>query len=139
MPKKTQPRVGKKVAKTAAPYAKKKTGKQAKPASKKVTKNEQAKSVLFEKKPRNFGIGNDIQPKRDLTRFVKWPKYIRLQRQKRVLLQRLKVPPSINQFSRTLDKATAKQLFHLMDKYKPETRSEKKRTSCYKSKRNCFS
>jgi len=39
----------KKVAKTAAPYAKKKTGKQAKPASKKVTKNEQAKSVLFEK------------------------------------------------------------------------------------------
>jgi len=81
---------------------------------------------FLKKKPRNFGIGNDIQPKRDLTRFVKWPKYIRLQRQKRVLLQRLKVPPSINQFSRTLDKATAKQLFHFLDKYQPETRSEKK-------------
>jgi hypothetical protein len=35
---------------------------------------------LFEKRPKNFGIGQDIQPKRDLTRFVKWPRYIRLQR-----------------------------------------------------------
>ena len=25
---------------------------------------------LFEKRPRNFGIGQDIQPKRDLSRFV---------------------------------------------------------------------
>ncbi|CAH1764181.1 13308_t:CDS:2, partial [Entrophospora sp. SA101] len=40
-----------------------------------------AKNPLFEKRPRNFGIGQDIQPKRDLTRFVKWPEYIRLQRQ----------------------------------------------------------
>lgn len=38
------------------------------------------KSPLFEKNPRNFRIGGDIQPKRDLTRFVKWPKYIRIQR-----------------------------------------------------------
>ena len=29
---------------------------------------------LFEKRPKNFGIGQDIQPKRDLSRFVKWPK-----------------------------------------------------------------
>ena len=49
------------------------------------------KSLLIEKKPRNFNIGNDIQPRRDLTRYVKWPKYIDLQRKKRVLLQRLKV------------------------------------------------
>jgi large subunit ribosomal protein L7Ae len=61
---------------------------------------------LIEKRPRNFGIGGNIQPKRDLTRFVKWPKYIRLQRQKQVLYQRLKVPPSINQFTQTLDKQT---------------------------------
>lgn len=57
------------------------------------------KTSLFEKNPRNFRIGGDIQPKRDLTRFVKWPKYIRIQRQKRILLTRLKVPPVINQFS----------------------------------------
>jgi len=57
-----------------------------------------AKSSLFSKSPRNFRIGGDIQPKRNLTRFVKWPKYIRIQRQKRILMQRLKVPPTINQF-----------------------------------------
>merc|ERR1712198_68919 len=34
---------------------------------------------LFEKRTRNFGIGQDIQPTRDLSRFVRWPKYIRLQ------------------------------------------------------------
>lgn len=58
----------------------------------------QNKSPLFEKNPRNFRIGGDIQPKRDLTRFVKWPKYIRIQRQKRILLQRLKMPPALAQF-----------------------------------------
>jgi large subunit ribosomal protein L7Ae len=61
-----------------------------------------------------------------LTRFVKWPKYIKLQRQRRVLLHRLKVPPTINQFTKTLDKNTAKQLFKLLDKYAPETRKAKK-------------
>ena len=59
---------------------------------------------LFEKRPKNFGIGGDIQPKRDLTRFVKWPRYVRVQRQRSILLKRLKVPPVINQFTRTLDK-----------------------------------
>lgn len=49
-------------------------------------------------------VGQDIQPKRDLTRFVRWPKYIRLQREKAVLQKRLKIPPTINQFNQTLDK-----------------------------------
>jgi large subunit ribosomal protein L7Ae len=94
-------------------------------ASKKV---EVKKTVnpLFEKRPKNFGIGQDIQPKRDLSRFVRWPKYIRLQRQKAILLQRLKVPPPINQFTQTLDRQTATQLFRLVDKYRPESKQEKK-------------
>ena len=71
---------GKKVA--AAPLAVQK------PEAKRVV------NPLLEKRPRNFGIGQDIQPQRDLSRFVKWPKYIRLQRQKVVLQTRLKVPPS---------------------------------------------
>lgn len=50
------------------------------------------RNPLFEKTPRNYRLGGDIQPSRDLTRFVKWPKYIRLQRQKRIMLMRLKVP-----------------------------------------------
>ncbi|TFK47441.1 ribosomal protein L4 [Heliocybe sulcata] len=84
------------------------------------------KNPLFEARPKNFGIGQDIQPKKDLTRFVKWPEYVRLQRQKVILNQRLKVPPAIAQFSHTLDKNTATQLFKLLNKYRPETKQEKK-------------
>ena len=54
--------------------------------------------------------GQDIQPKRDLSRFVKWPKYVRLQRQRAVLIQRLKVPPPINQFNQALDRQTGMYL-----------------------------
>jgi len=82
---------------------------------------------LIEKRPRNFGIGNDIQPRKDLYRFVKWPKYIRLQRQRRVLYKRLKVPPAINQFTKVLDKNSATQLFKILVKYKPEDKLEKKK------------
>jgi len=89
--------------------------------SKKTTQN-----PLFEKKSRSFGIGGDLPPKADLTRFVKWPEYVRLQRQKVILNQRLKVPPAIAQFGNTLDKNTATQLFQLLNKYKPESKQEKK-------------
>jgi len=82
---------------------------------------------LFEKTPKSFGIGGDIQPKRDLTRFVKWPKYVRIQRQRAVLQKRLKVPPMIHQFQQTLDRATATSFFKLAQKYKPESRAEKKK------------
>merc|ERR1712137_15932 len=99
-------------------------GKAKKTTSKKVTKA--SKNPLFEKRPRNFRIGGDIQPKKDLTRFVRWPKYVLLQRQKKVLLDRLKVPPAINQFSKTLDANQTKSLFNLLNKYKPETAEEKK-------------
>jgi len=61
-----------------------------------------------------------------LSRFVKWPEYVRLQRQKIILHQRLKVPPAIAQFSHTLDKNTAAQLFKLLNRYRPETKQEKK-------------
>jgi len=81
---------------------------------------------LYEKRTKNFGIGQDIQPKRDLTRFVKWPQYIRVQRQRSILLKRLKVPPPINQFTQALDKQTSTQLFKLLEKYRPETRQERK-------------
>jgi len=80
---------------------------------------------IWDKKPRNFGIGGDIQPKRDLTRFVRWPKYVRLQRQKAILLKRLKVPGTINQFTKAIDRNTAVQLFQFLDKYRPETRQTK--------------
>ena len=81
---------------------------------------------VWEKKAKNFGIGQDIQPKRDLSRYVKWPKYVRIQRQRKVLYQRLKVPPSINQFSNSLDKNLSVNLHRLLHKYKPEDKQSKK-------------
>lgn len=81
---------------------------------------------LFESTPRSFRIGAHVQPKRDVTRFVKWPQYILLQRQKRILYKRLKVPGVINQFTHTLSADKAKVLFKLLGKYKPETAAEKK-------------
>ncbi|XP_032905019.1 60S ribosomal protein L7a [Amblyraja radiata] len=110
------------------PKGKKSKGKKVAPAPS-VTKRHEVKKVvnpLFEKRPKNFGIGQDIQPKRDLTRFVKWPRYVRLQRQRAILYKRLKVPPAINQFAQALDRQTATQLFKLAHKYRPETKQEKK-------------
>merc|ERR1712093_368776 len=80
----------------------------------------------IQKKGRTFSIGGDVLPKRNLHRFVKWPKYVRLQRSKMTLLKRIKIPPAINQFSNTFDKRQASQLFRLLNNLKPETKTEKK-------------
>jgi len=81
---------------------------------------------LFEKRPKTFGVGNAPPPKKDLHRLVKWPKYVRIQRQRRVLNQRLKVPPALNRFSKAMDKNSAATLFKLLLKYKPEDKAAKK-------------
>ncbi|XP_061015098.1 large ribosomal subunit protein eL8-like [Dama dama] len=93
-----------------------------------MVKKQEAKKVvnpLFEKRSKNFGIGQDVQPKRDLNCFVKWPCYIHLQQQMAILYKRLKVPPAINQFTQALDQQTATQLLKLAHKYSPETKQEK--------------
>ena len=41
------------------------------------------------------------------------------------MLQRLKVPPALNQFNTTLDKNQAAELFKLLVKYQPETKEAK--------------
>jgi len=84
------------------------------------------KNPLFQKTPKSFRIGGDVMPKRDLTRFTKWPKYVRLQRQKRIMLQRLKVPPTLAQFQAAVDKNQFEQLARLLKKIAPETRAQKK-------------
>ncbi|KAL8907015.1 MAG: hypothetical protein Q9171_006039 [Xanthocarpia ochracea] len=108
----------------------KQTGRKAAPApfpqGKASATKKTAKNPLIEKRPRNFGIGQDIQPRRNLSRMVKWPEYVRLQRQKKILNLRLKVPPAIAQFTNHLDRNTAAQAFKLLNKYRPETKAEKK-------------
>jgi large subunit ribosomal protein L7Ae len=99
------------------------------PSKKKVTKAPSSKKAdpLFPSRPRTTGIGGSIRPAgRDLSRFVKWPKYVRIQRQRAVLYQRLKVPPSVNQFTQTLGKNEAATVFKLFNNYRPETAAAKK-------------
>jgi len=98
-----------------------------KPATKAKAKAEvSAPNPLFSAKPKSFRVGGDLRPKkRDLSRFVRWPRYVRLQRQKKILLQRLKVPPALNQFTKTLDKNQAAELFKLLIKYQPESKAVK--------------
>ncbi|CAN1302682.1 60S ribosomal protein L7a-2 [Linum perenne] len=97
---------------------------------------------LFERRPKQFGIGGALPPKRDLTRFVKWPHVVRIQRQRRILKQRLKVPPAVNQFTKALDKNLGQisvdflfcfilllfihVMFKLLLKYRPEDKAAKK-------------
>jgi large subunit ribosomal protein L7Ae len=103
-------------------------------APKKGSKKKETKPVkaaaadpLFPARPRTFQVGGDIRPAgRDLSRFVKWPVYVRIQRQRAVLYQRLKVPPAINQFTKTLSKNEAMTVFTLLNKYRPETPAAKK-------------
>jgi len=57
---------------------------------------------------------------------VKWPEYVRLQRQRKILNMRLKVPPAIAQFQNVLDRNQASEVFKLLNKYRPETKAEKK-------------
>merc|ERR1719263_1630126 len=106
------------------PKGTKKTGKKV------VSTGAAAKSTgagsLFKKSARNFRIGGAIQPVRNLTRYVKWPKYVRIQRQKRVLFMRLKSPPVLNIFTHTIEKNQQGQLMKLLAKYSPETKSQKK-------------
>ena len=82
---------------------------------------------LFPARPRSFNVGGAIRPAgRDLSRFVRWPKYVRIQRQRAVLYQRLKVPPAINQFTKSIGKNEAVNVFKLLNKYRPETPAAKK-------------
>lgn len=115
----------KKTAPAAAKPAAKTTATKAKVAKKADWKSQHGH--LFEKKAKDFKIGRDVLPKkRDLSRYVKWPRYVRIQRQRAILRQRLKVPPALNQFTKTLDKNQATNVFSLLARYRPESAVDKK-------------
>lgn len=81
---------------------------------------------LFEQKKREVGIGRGLPFKTDLTRFVKWPKYVQLQRQRRILFKRMSIPPMINQFTKVANKPFAHKVVSFLKNYAPETKSQKK-------------
>ena len=84
------------------------------------------KHPLSQPVPKNFRFGNDVRPRIVKSRFVKFPRYVQLQRQKRILIKRLKCPPALAQFFEPLDKDAANKLFKILEKYTPETKKEKK-------------
>ena len=84
------------------------------------------KHPLSQPSPKNFSFGNDVRPRIVKSRFVKFPRYVELQRQKRILLKRLKCPPALAQFFDPLDKDATNKLFKILEKYTPETKKEKK-------------
>lgn len=84
------------------------------------------KHPLCQPNPKNFRLGNAVRPSIIKSRFVRFPRYVQIQRQKRVLLRRMKCPPAIAQFLERPDESDVKQLFSILEKYSPETRKEKK-------------
>ena len=85
-----------------------------------------SKHPLSQPAPKNFKFGNDVRPRIVKSRFVKFPRYVQLQRQKRILMRRLKVPPALAQFYDPLDKDTCKKVYKILESYAPETKKEKK-------------
>ena len=85
-----------------------------------------SKHPLSQPAPKNFNFGNDVKPRIVKSRFVKFPRYVQLQRQKRILMKRLKCPPALAQFFEPLDKDTCKKVFKVLEAYTPETKKQKK-------------
>lgn len=79
----------------------------------------------FAARAKDFGIGRDVPYARDISRFMRWPHFVTMQRKKRVLQRRLKTPPALAQFRKVLDRTTRTSVFKLLKKYAPETRKER--------------
>jgi len=93
---------------------------------KKAPKGNKSMPSKYVSRPKDFGVGRDTPYKRDISRFMRWPEFVTLQRKKRVLERRMKVPPALNQFRQTLDRSTRTNLLKLLSKYKPETPKARK-------------
>ena len=94
------------------------------------------KHPLNQPAPKNFRFGNDVRPRIVKSRFVKFPRYVQLQRQKRILMKRLKCPPALAQFFDPLDKDSTNKILKLLEKYAPETKKEKKERLKNEAKEN---
>lgn len=57
---------------------------------------------------------------------VNWPKYVKLQRQKKILMQRLKVPPTLEIFNRGVNRAFAHSLVRFCKNYSPESKKQRR-------------
>lgn len=83
------------------------------------------KHPLCQPVKKNFRLGNAIRPSIVKSRFVRFPRYVQIQRQKRILIRRLKCPAAIAQFMKTVEKNDMNTLYKILEKYSPETKKEK--------------
>lgn len=95
-------------------------------AAKKAPKGNKSMPSKYVAAAKDFGVGRDVPFKRDISRFMRWPQFVTMQRKRRVLERRMKVPPALNQFRMTLDRSTRTNLFKMLNKYKPETNKARK-------------
>ena len=65
----------------------------------------------------------------DQTAELRMPKNVRLQRQRRILMERMKVPPAVNQLNIVADKALAISVFKVLDSLKPNPEDLKKKAA----------
>jgi len=77
------------------------------------------------KPSRRIGSGGVLTKGASLGRLMKWPKYVQLQRQRKVLLQRLKIPPALNIFNQACSRDFAGKLVRFAKNYSPETKKQK--------------
>mmetsp|Transcript_20018 Transcript_20018/g.31791 ORF Transcript_20018/g.31791 Transcript_20018/m.31791 type:complete len:272 (+) Transcript_20018:28-843(+) len=79
----------------------------------------------FRKPSRRIGSGGVMPKSTSLGRLMRWPKYVKLQRQRKILLQRLKIPPALNIFNCGCSKDFASKLVKFSKNYSPESPKQK--------------
>merc|ERR1712154_725186 len=77
------------------------------------------------KPSRRIGAGGVLRRAPSLGRLMRWPKYVQLQRQRKILLQRLKIPPALNIFNNACSKDFAAKLVRFCKNYSPESTKQK--------------
>eukprot|EP01084_Bolivina_argentea_P069610 126635_1 len=77
------------------------------------------------KPSRRIGSGGVLKKSASLGRLMRWPKYVKLQRQRKILLQRLKIPPALNIFNNAAGKEFAGKIVKFGKNYTPETSKQK--------------
>jgi large subunit ribosomal protein L7Ae len=77
----------------------------------------------FQTDPKIFGIHRKGYQNRKLSRFIKWPKYIRIQKQRCILSKKLKIPTMISQFTKILNFNLTRKVFEILSKYKTKDKN----------------
>lgn len=84
----------------------------------KVTKKKEKLSIHTSKYFQDFKNDFHVKRKCDLNRFIKWPLYVRIQKEKKILCSKIKVPVAIQQFSKPLTDEVADKVSNIFLKNK---------------------